>query len=53
MPVVLKTGPIHEGQGETGRKGLQMVGGRFDKQENLHSRLAFGTARQQIPTPTR
>lgn len=46
MPVVLKTGFIHKGQGETGRKGLQMVGGKFDKQDNLlHSRLVFGTVR--------
>lgn len=46
MPVVLKTGFIHKGQGETGRKGLQMVGGKFDKHHNLlHSRFVFGAIR--------
>lgn len=46
MPAVSQTGSHTKGQGKTRRKGQtdhsRFVGGRFDKQRNLHTRLIFG-----------
>ena len=40
-----ETGPVYEGQGETKTEGdcSRLVGGRFNKQGNLHMRLVLGS----------